>query len=210
MLTHIGQLTPLLTANADVIAVVQAGFIGAWGEWHTSTNDLTAPDTRKEILETLLNAVPPTRSVQIRYPAYKRTLYGDALTAANAFDGSFAARVGHHNDCFISSADDVGTYPDDQIDFYRDYVGADSAFVPVGGETCAVSAPRSECPSAVAEMTKMHFSYINRQFEPNVLASWAPCLDEIDRSDSAIGCCSTPPSCHPRTRRAAASRSGSS
>jgi len=26
----------------DVIAVLQAGFIGTWGEWHSSTNDLVA------------------------------------------------------------------------------------------------------------------------------------------------------------------------
>ena len=38
ILRHIEQLTPLLQNNADVIAWVEAGFIGAWGEWHTSTN----------------------------------------------------------------------------------------------------------------------------------------------------------------------------
>ena len=32
---HITQLQPVLQANADVIAAVQGGFIGAWGEWHT-------------------------------------------------------------------------------------------------------------------------------------------------------------------------------
>src|SRR5688572_32488614 len=34
VLGHIEQLAPILQANADVIAVLQAGFIGAWGEWH--------------------------------------------------------------------------------------------------------------------------------------------------------------------------------
>ena len=181
VLKHIGQLTPLLVANADVIAVVQAGFIGAWGEWHTSTNDLTEPATRKEILETLVDAVPASRSVQLRYPPYKQLLYGDALTETDAFGGSYAARVGHHNDCFVSSATDVGTYPEDMVDYYRDYVGADTAFVPMGGETCAVDPPRSECLSAIAEMLKLHFSYINREFQADVLASWLPCMSEIDK-----------------------------
>lgn len=181
VLKHLTQLTPLLAENADVIAVVQAGFIGAWGEWHTSTNDLTEPATRKAILEALLSAVPSTRFVQLRYPAYKRELYGDALTAQDAFGMSPAARIGHHNDCFVSSATDVGTYPDAQVDAMRDYVGADTAFVPFGGETCAVDAPRSECFSAIDEMTKLHMSYINREYEPNVIASWAPCREEMDR-----------------------------
>jgi hypothetical protein len=181
VLKHITQLKPLLERNADAIAVVQAGFIGAWGEWHTSTNDLTAPATRKEILEALVAAVPTSRFVQLRYPPYKRELYGDALTEAQAFGTSMAARVGHHNDCFVSSATDVGTYPDAQIDFYRDYVGADTAFVPMGGETCAVSAPRSECTSALAEMTKLHMSYVNREFQSDVLASWQPCREEMEK-----------------------------
>ena len=181
VLKHIGQLQPLIAANADVIAVVQAGFIGAWGEWHTSTNNLTEAATRQEILEALVDAVPLSRSVQLRYPPYKRAIYGDPLTAATAFDGSRAARIGHHNDCFVSSPSDVGTYPDDQIDFYRDYVGADTAFVPMGGETCAVDAPRSACVSALAEMSKLHFSYINREFQADVLASWQPCRDEMEK-----------------------------
>jgi hypothetical protein len=181
VLKHIGQLKPLLEANADVIAIVQAGFIGAWGEWHTSTNDLTEPKTRQQILEALVSAVPTSRSVQLRYPPYKQAMYGAALTEANAFGSSFAARVGHHNDCFVSSDTDVGTYPDDEVDAFRDYVGADTAFVPMGGETCAVSAPRSECPSALAEMTKLHFSYINREFHEDVLTSWQPCRQEMER-----------------------------
>ena len=32
ILEHIGQLAPLLKRNRDVIAVLQQGFIGAWGE----------------------------------------------------------------------------------------------------------------------------------------------------------------------------------
>lgn len=164
-----------------MIAVVQAGFIGAWGEWHTSTNGLTEPAARQEILEKLVDAVPVSRAVQLRYPPYKKALYGDALTAAEAFGTSYRARVGHHNDCFVSSDTDVGTYPEGEVEPYRDYVGADTVFVPMGGETCALSPPRSECESALAEMEKLHFSYINREFHEGVLASWSDCLDEMQR-----------------------------
>jgi hypothetical protein len=181
VLQHIQQLEPLLAANSDVIAVVQAGFIGAWGEWHTSTNGLTDPAARQEILETLVDAVPASRAVQLRYPAYKKLLYGEPLTAATAFMDSYAARVGHHNDCFVSSDTDVGTYPEAEVDAYRDYVGADSVFVPMGGETCALSPPRSECPSALLEMEKLHFTYINREFHEGVVQSWQACLPEMQR-----------------------------
>ncbi|MBI2341895.1 MAG: DUF4874 domain-containing protein, partial [Deltaproteobacteria bacterium] len=40
ILSHIAQLKPILQNSADVISTLQAGFIGRWGEWHTSTNGL--------------------------------------------------------------------------------------------------------------------------------------------------------------------------
>ena len=33
LLKHIDQLKPLFINNVDIIAFVQAGFIGTWGEW---------------------------------------------------------------------------------------------------------------------------------------------------------------------------------
>jgi hypothetical protein len=81
----------------------------------------------------------------------------------------------------VSSDTDVGTYPEAEVDAYRDYVGADTAFVPMGGETCAESPPRSECPSALMEMQKLHFTYINREFHEGVLQSWQPCMPEMER-----------------------------
>ena len=38
ILAHLDQLAPYLNAGKDVIAVVQAGLIGAWGEWYYTQN----------------------------------------------------------------------------------------------------------------------------------------------------------------------------
>jgi hypothetical protein len=77
--------------------------------------------------------------------------------------------VGHLNDCFLASADDEGTYvlPGEQ-----DYAAADSAFVPVGGETCAVNPPRSACPSALTELARLHWSFLNEDYHPQVISGW--------------------------------------
>ena len=64
VLQHIEQLRPVLQRNKDVIAVLQAGFIGAWGEWHSSTNGLETDETRKAILDKLLDVLPVDRFVQ--------------------------------------------------------------------------------------------------------------------------------------------------
>jgi hypothetical protein len=169
VLGHIRQLTPLLRANADVIAVLQPGFVGAWGEWHSSTSGLTAPEARKQIFEALLAALPAERMTMSRRPAFKQEAFGGPLTAATAFTGEPLARVGHVNDCFLDGPDDNGTY---QLPGEADYVAADSAFVPVGGETCALAGERTACPSALAELGRLHWSFLNSEYHAEVLAGW--------------------------------------
>lgn len=172
---HIAQLQPHLRKNADVIAWMEAGFVGAWGEWHTSTNSLdTNLDAKREIATTLLGALPVTRSIQLRYPADIRALYGTTFATNDAFSGSDKSRVGHHNDCFVSSANDVGTYGRDGSTTAQDktLVAAYGAYTPIGGETCATNAPRSNCPTALAELEAHGWTEINLDYEPAVIQSW--------------------------------------
>ncbi|MDP3278681.1 MAG: DUF4832 domain-containing protein [Deltaproteobacteria bacterium] len=174
ILAHIAQLRPFLREHADVIALVQAGFIGAWGEWHTSTNNLLAnPADRRTILEALLDALPAERAVQLRYPRHKFEMYGEALASGAAFRATYAARTGHHNDCFLSSDTDVGTYPTGQMERWRTYLAQDNLFVPMGGETCAVFPARTDCATAVAEMERLRFTYINNDYESTVVNRWS-------------------------------------
>lgn len=176
---HIDQVSELLTANEDVLAVVQAGFIGAWGEWHTSTNNLL--DHKQEILTALLTAMPATRMTQIRYPVYKQEMFGAPLAANEAYSGSARARVGHHNDCFLASDTDFGTYPEGQIEQWKQFVEDDTHFLVMGGETCNPNPPRSECDTALLEFSRFHYSFINIDFHPEVVAAWQQdgCYGEI-------------------------------
>ena len=49
---------------------------------------------------------------------------------------------------------------------------ADSPFGAVGGETCKVNPPRSECPAALAELALLHWTHLNSAYHPDVLADW--------------------------------------
>lgn len=72
---HTEQLKPFLEKNKDVIQVVQAGMIGAWGEWHSSVHGLERSDSVKRIvLQHICKMVPENRAIQIRVPAYKNLL----------------------------------------------------------------------------------------------------------------------------------------
>lgn len=75
ILRHLDQLKPILHSNKDLILVVQAGLIGAWGEWHSSIHGLENSDEAKRaILEKLLSVVPEEKNVQVRVPEYKNLL----------------------------------------------------------------------------------------------------------------------------------------
>jgi hypothetical protein len=183
ILGHISQLTPLLQRHADVIAVMQAGFIGAWGEWHSSTNGLDNPTDRAAILAALLEALPAERQIQVRRPMFKEAAYpGGALEPGEAYDGSPRARLGHHNDCYLASNSDYGTYAA-PVDQWQAYVAGDGRFTAVGGETCAVYAPRSDCSAALAILASDHTSYLNRQYNRAVLDLWDAqgCGQEIEQ-----------------------------
>jgi hypothetical protein len=182
ILGHLTQLAPVLQQNADVIAVMQAGFIGAWGEWHSSTNGLDTDANRTEILNAILKALPAHRAVQVRTPMFKAKAFGStALSSSEAFSGSSRARTGHHNDCFLASSSDFGTFAS-PVATWKSYVGSDTQFVPQGGETCAVSA-YSTCSAALADLTAQHWSYLNKEYKAAVLADWDAkgCGSEIKR-----------------------------
>jgi hypothetical protein len=200
VLKHIKQLTPILRENSDVIELVQEGFIGLWGEGYYTDyfSDPADPSIvtdqnwadRKAVTDALLRALPRDRMIQVRTPYMKQRTYGvptgtaGGLDAAHAYDGSPVARIGHHNDCFLASPDDFGTYLSDPIELDKDFVAQDSKYLPQGGETCAVNSPRSDWPSASAEMARMHFSFLNTDYNHDVLNTWG---SEITTAKKQLG-----------------------
>jgi hypothetical protein len=188
ILAHIAQLRPLLQANSDVISHLDAGFIGRWGEWHTSSNGIDNTASMTTVLAALHEALPASRAVVVRTPKYKRDIFQrtSAITASEAFSGSAHARTGHLNDCFLASDDDFGTYvPFDPaaITEQRAYIAADTQFVPMSGETCNVNPPRSDCAVAMSEMAQLHWSALNFDYHPDVLQRWRTqgCFEDVRR-----------------------------
>jgi hypothetical protein len=222
ILNHIAQLKPVLHDNADVIACVQLGFIGTWGEQYYSdffgdasnngsqSNHLTDANWRDriEVIKAMLDAVPADRMIQLRYPQLKqRYIYGvnapitsAALTGSSAFNETDMARLGYHNDCFMASSNDFGTYEDygnsssprtsdgTVLNTLKDYFKADSKFVVVGGETCSDDySPTNDCEPAgkiQAECAALHYSFINAHYNTAVTNDWQDggCMDNIKRN----------------------------
>lgn len=183
ILRHIEQLKPVLQRNADVIVWLHAGFIGAWGEWHSSTHGLDRDmNAKRAILEALADALPADRFILLRYPPDLMTLFPEPLSAEQAFSGSFQARLGFHNDCFLSSDTDVGTYGGNRQSDIA-YLSALTQFVPASGETCQVYPPLQSCEAAIREMETLHWTDLNQSYHKQVIKNWqrAGCLEEIQK-----------------------------
>jgi hypothetical protein len=178
VLGHLDQLGPVLKKNVDVIAFMNAGFIGQWGEWHGSTNGLTSTENKRKVLEKILAVLPQERTVAVRYPKDKKTIYGTSspITEGIAFNRTNRTRTGHHNDCFVASVDDSGTYiypyTTDHINQQKNYLSQENLFLPQSGETCSYNPPRSDCPQAMADLQKMRWSTLNKPGNSSILSRW--------------------------------------
>lgn len=181
---HLDQLKPIFTENADVIAFVQAGFIGAWGEWHASSNGLTSLANKKAVLNKLLEVFPKEVKIQLRTPKAKQEIfdYTTAMGPDTGYGESNKARVGFHNDCFMASATDYGTYENPTEE--KQFISQEAFFVPTGGETCPpTDVPLASCNTAETEMTLLKWTYLNLDYYGPVLQEWrnGNCFEDFER-----------------------------
>lgn len=186
---HIAQLKPILQQYADVIYVLQAGFVGVWGEWYYTDNFIFQPQSvedyrpRRRVLDALLDAMPADRMVAVRTPlAAMKCLDltgADSILRTTAHDASARSRIACHNDCFLASGNDVGTF---NSKTERELWMADTHYVSMGGETCGVSSFCS-CSNSLSDMEKYHWSYLNISYHQGVIKGWKDdaCFDEIER-----------------------------
>jgi hypothetical protein len=184
VLLHINQLAPILQDNYDVITYVEAGFIGAWGEWYYSSHNLNNTTSRRAVTYALLDALPLQRNVVVRTPDYKRKIFqiNTPLDSLEAFSGTKRSRVGAHNDCFLADATDYGTYVYNDVEGDKDYLNQDNRYVPQGGETCC-DCGYAGCSNALVDLARMRYSVLNKDYHPSVLSRWVTegCMDEVKR-----------------------------
>jgi hypothetical protein len=191
--SHQHQLAPVLQHNSDVIALVESGFVGAYGEGAYSEHfgDLGSVteaqwEARAAVVTGLLDILPTDRTVVVRTPQAKAQMFDTGLEPAAEADVAAKTpigRVGYFNDCFLRGSSDGGTYRDDAD---RGYVAAETRLLPMVGETCAVSS-RSDCdapnsqPNALTELNRFHWTALNADYKLAVLDQWQahdpPCFD---------------------------------
>ena len=185
---HIEQLKPIINRNADVIAVWQGGFIGAWGEWHSSANGLNSDSNKKEIAQALLAALPANRQLNLRYPYDLIKWYGTPASAEDFANNSEKARIGIHNDCYLTSIDDTGTYQprrDQTIEAQRMFTRQHVQYTSFGGETCApVANARTTCSDILREGKEFRLAYLNYDYHETFIDGWTKegCMADVQKN----------------------------
>lgn len=177
---HIDQVAPYLVKNADVIMCLQAGFIGSWGEWYYTSGYKFNPSAdadfvpRWVMLDHLLSVTPKDRQIALRTPGYKmrylrmHDMDVTPLSPQEAFQPTPKARLAGHDDAFVSSDNDQGTFFNSDE---REFWAADSKYFFMGGESCA-NCYFSSGENAIAQLTRYHWTYLNRYYKSSVLNRW--------------------------------------
>ena len=95
--SHIKQIAPIINKNKACILCVQAGFLGPWGEWHSTkfVEGVNGVKDRNSVLETLLVELDESIEINLRRPRFIR----DAMDA-----GISIKRIGFHNDGLLSTS----------------------------------------------------------------------------------------------------------
>lgn len=142
ILSHIEQLKPILQKNMDIIAVLQTGFIGLYGEWHRSYHRLDKnPESQEKIITALLDILPSDRTMVLRYPRHKNTYIMrqgkrqsyQPITESEAHTTRPEARLGFSDHGFMVGQNDAATFaPRPSKDY--DYMSQESLFLPMDGE----------------------------------------------------------------------------
>lgn len=120
MCSHMEQLFPKVGENLDVIHVYQAGFLGAWGEWH----GYKLPTDQKTIITKIMESCPPELFVQVRIPQFKNHVSDDM---------PYKSRISHHNDSVFGEEHTAtgGVNPGTELERQ---VERESPYLPIDGE----------------------------------------------------------------------------
>ena len=113
VLTHIEQLSAVLSQFRDVVPAVECGIIGAYGEMHTSR--YTAREYQNRVIDAWLSGLPENMALLVRSPPVWMR-YLDTTTQAfvgggmDSMDQSLRARMGFYNDGYLGTDYDYGTW----------------------------------------------------------------------------------------------------
>ncbi len=187
--THMTQTAEVLNKYISLIYTLQGIYVGNCGEMN-GTNYMTEA-AMMSLINHLASVTDPSIFLSVRTPAHWRQISSSfvPLTKAEGFSPLLSARIGLYNDGMLGSVTDYGTYgelPLSQAIYYSDKGNREDElifqnqlclYVPNGGEVI-VENPYNDLNAAIRDLSKMHVSYLNSMYDPQVLDKWKATIYE--------------------------------
>lgn len=183
---HMTQAGKLLNKYKDYIYTTQGIFVGSWAEMHSSKY-LSDSDMTTLLLHYAC-ATDSSIYLSVRTPKQYRTIFKELkknpekYKQYNISETELKKRLGLFNDGLLGSLSDVGTYPEadwattekeklairkSELDFQSKL----SYNIPLGGEVVNDN-PLNDGAAAIADLSKMHISYLNQMYDDKVIDKW--------------------------------------
>ncbi|WP_295154952.1 DUF4832 domain-containing protein [uncultured Ruminococcus sp.] len=170
---HQEKVGAVISGYTDVIAAVECGIIGPWGEMHTSSR--TDAASEKKIIGKWLEVLPEELTVNVRKPSDFCAWSGVDISDIDQYtaeEGTDAYRIGLYNDGYLGSSSDLGTYKNRDKEIK--WLTTRTAHTLFGGELVKwdsgdSSTPRNNIAYIEKEGFKTHTSYLNKDWNDVVM-----------------------------------------
>ncbi len=186
---HIKQAESVLCEYADHIFTLQGLFVGNWGEMNGT--QYVDDDSLQRLASTLAEVSNPDTYLSVRMPMHWRkiTQTSDIQTFLQS-DSPYVHRLGLFNDGMLGNEGDYGTYGtqsrsqagdysawtrEEELDFQDELCRT----VPNGGEVIIDNA-YNDLDHAIADFNRMHITYLNEDYDRNVLEKWSNSVVHTD------------------------------
>lgn len=166
---HIRQIAEVLNNYPDQILVIQAGILGAYGEWHSSRYlEGTEEEKRENRLHVLRQwefYLDPDIKMAVRRPRFVR----EAIS-----EGILTGRLGIHNDALLSTDSDMGTYDDPGMERADELIWVQENLLgQINGGEMPTPGELNSPENADWEFTQLHMGYLNLKYNEEIINNWA-------------------------------------
>ena len=192
---HMQQIEPILQKYADRIFTLQGLFIGNWGEMNGTK--YTDQESMQRLASTLASVSDPGTYLSVRTPMQWRKITQTSEPDRLEESSPYTRRLGLFNDGMLGNESDYGTYGTQdktEAGTYKEWTREEELdfqdtlckTVPIGGEVIDDNV-YNDLDNAVADFNRMHVTYLNEDYDRNVLDKWSnstihteDCFDGMD------------------------------
>jgi hypothetical protein len=181
---HVIDMKSIYQQYDDLIVAVEMGMFGPWGEMHSSRHSTIKTNmyypievsALKHIHNVYMLALPLTHSVLVRRPYYIRQIFDDdkPILPNEAYTNTPKARTGYHNDAYLNSISDGGTFShgwsrNQELEYINDL----TRYNFFGGESFGTpNDTYNNAKHALLESKQQHMTYLHRDYYKPIFDAW--------------------------------------